>query len=370
MQKILIAPDKFKGSLAAIEVGEAIRAGLQTALPEAEITIQPMADGGDGSLVVLQPLLDLAEVKVTTCDPLGRPLEATYLCGDDKAFIEVASASGLVLLQEQERNPLQTSTYGTGLMIKHALDQGFKDIYLLLGGSATNDLGLGIVAALGYGLLDKDGQELAGRGADLMQLQEVKLPEKGYSKWSLTLLCDVTNPAYGPQGAAYVYAAQKGANAKSIAILDEGGEHAVRQLEKQFGGDLQNLPGSGAAGGIGVGLAAILNARLQPGFATLATLTDLEEQIANADVIITGEGKLDTQSLQGKVVDGIADLCQKQQKPLHVVAGAASLEKAEWQNAGIRSVRTIMDLAVDQTDAMRNARSYLIRLGEKLGRYL
>jgi glycerate kinase len=370
VQNILIASDKFKGSLSANEVGEAIRKGLQLALPDARITIQPMADGGDGSLAVLQSLLKLTENTLMSCDPLGRPVEVSYLSGDGKAFIEVASASGLVLLKKEELDPLQTSTYGTGLMIKHALDQGITDIYLLLGGSATNDLGLGIAVALGYELLDKDGEQLVGKGENLLRLQKVNLPVKTYPEWSLTLLCDVTNPAYGPRGAAHVYAAQKGANAAAIAMLDAGMQHAVKKLEQQFGGDLQNLAGGGAAGGIGAGLSAILNAKLQAGFPTLAKVTGLEQQIAKADIVITGEGKLDTQSLQGKVVDGIADLCRKYQKELHVIAGRSDLEQSVWQDAGIKSVKTITEVAEDELDAMRNASKHLTQISRELGIFL
>ncbi len=362
--KILIAPDKFKGSLSAKAVGEAIAKGLRQTDEKLEITFHPMADGGDGSLTILKDHLNLEEELIRTCDPLGRPISTKYFRSKDAAFIEVASASGLVLLKEPERNPLATSTLGTGEQIRHAISKGYQNIFLFLGGSATNDAGMGIAQALGFQFLDVENNLLQPIGKHLSKV--AKIQNKNiidFGKIKMTLFYDVTNPLFGQEGAAYVYAHQKGANKKQIQDLDKGLRHFSNVLQEQKGMDVSTIPGGGAAGGIGAGLVALCGAELGKGFDIISKLTDLEQKIKNADWVISGEGKLDEQSLQGKVIDGIAALCQKHQKPLSLFVGKNDLDETRL-SIHIQSIFSIMNIAKNSEDAMLNAVFYLEKLAK------
>ncbi|MEL6140056.1 MAG: glycerate kinase [Bacteroidota bacterium] len=369
---ILLAPDKFKGSLSAIAIARAISKGLRASLHSIkEINIHPLADGGDGSLDVLASYLNLDKMEVLTLDPLERPIKSSYLCNEEMAFIEVASASGLVLLSPSERNPRLTSTLGTGLLIKNALERGITQIYLFLGGSATNDLGFGILAALGFELLDAAGNQLLPIGDNLGKVHTI-VPSESYN-WSdinFTVLCDVDNPPFGPNGAAYVYAAQKGASLEDIAFLDAGLQSSCAVIQQQSGKYVAQLAGGGAAGGIATSLFALLNARIQPGFQLLSELTFLEDRVQKADIVISGEGKLDRQSLRGKVVDGVAKLCQKHNKPLYLFVGANELAEKDWKEHGIQAVYQVISLANELEDAMLNAEQYLEQLGQMFGERL
>lgn len=354
---ILLCPDKFKGSLSAQAVCSAIVRGLpDTAHPH----LHPMADGGDGSLEVLAGHLPLMPHTIAATDPLGRPLQATYFSAGQVAFVELASASGLVLLQPHERNPLLTSTWGSGLQMADAIAQGCRQIYLFLGGSATTDAGMGMAAALGFVFLDATSHPLPPTGSSLQHVASIQKPTASdLQRVSITLLCDVDNPLYGPNGAAHVYAQQKGANPQQIAQLDEGLRHFSDVLLRYSGIAVSALPGSGAAGGVGASLVALLGATLQNGFDAIATLTGLEAHIQAADWVISGEGKLDEQSPQGKVVAGVAALCRKHGKPLTLFVGHNQLDAHTTQQLGIRAVYAITDIAQDLPDAMQRGAAYL-----------
>lgn len=358
--KILICPDKFKGSLSAMQVCQAIGAGLKKSHPQAEATFHPMADGGDGSLEILSQHLNLLPNTIATTDPLGREIQATYFTSADAAFIELASASGLVLLKKEERNPLLTSTLGSGRMMADALANGFKKIYLFLGGSATNDAGMGIAAALSCQFFGENGELLEPTGGNLPKVKSI-LPSRFFNlkKITITLLCDVTNTLHGPNGAAHVYARQKGATEEQVTYLDNGLRHFGKVLFQQTGTDVANLPGSGAAGGIAASLVGLFGAKLENGFTAIAELTGLEKQIEAADWVISGEGKLDDQSLQGKVVDGVAALCSKHGKPLFLFVGKNELKEQEMQQLGPQAVFCISEKATDLEDSMRNGADYL-----------
>lgn len=365
--RVLLCPDKFKGSLGALEVCEALARGVRRARAGAEVVMHPMADGGDGSLAILDAHLGLSTHAVDTVDPLGRPLTAAYAHSADAAFVELASASGLVLLKSEERDPLRTSTYGTGVLIADALARGFREVVLLVGGSATNDAGTGIAAALGARFYDAGGQLLAPCGKTLrdvahLDLSGLRLPPD----LELTLLCDVTNPFHGPRGAAHVYAAQKGADERVVAFLDEGLRHFAGVLAAATGVDVRAISGAGAAGGVGGGLAAMLGARLSPGFDTVSALTGLEDRIAGADLVVTGEGRLDGQSASGKVADGVARLCRRYGKPAVGVVGVNALAPAAVAALGLREVRAVIDVARDRDDAMARAAAYLEEIGAAL----
>ena len=365
--KILIAPDKFKGSLSAKEVCQAIEKGLKKQGKTFEINAHPMADGGDGSLEVLSNYLNLQSQEVLTFDPLGREFLAKYFTSSDSAFIEVASASGLILLKEKERNPLKTSTFGTGKMIADALSKGYQQIYLFLGGSATNDAGMGIAAALGCQFLDKNERVLQPIGENLPRIKNIKLSSNfNFKNLKMTLLCDVTNPLFGINGAAYVYAAQKGAKTEDIEYLDKGLRNFSRLIQQQTGVELSNLSGGGAAGGIGAGLVALFGAKIEKGFEVISTLTDLEKQVQQTDWVISGEGKLDVQSLQGKVIDGVARLCKKYKKPLALFVGKNDLQKQETSVLEAKPILSIFDRAKNIEDAMSNGAKYLEEMASNL----
>lgn len=358
--QILLCPDKFKGSLSARQVCHAIDAGLKKNQPKAKTIFRPMADGGDGSLETLTAYLDLVPKTITTVDPLGREIQATYFTSADAAFIELASASGLVLLKNEERNPLLTSTLGSGKMMADAIANGFQKIYLFLGGSATNDAGMGIAAALGFQFLGENGELLEPTGRNLPKVKSIQ-PNHflDFKKTSITLLCDVTNPLFGPNGAAYVYARQKGATEEQVAYLDNGLRNFGHLIFQETGVEVADLPGSGAAGGIAASLVGLFGAKLENGFTAIAELTGLEAQIQMSDYVISGEGKLDGQSLQGKVVDGVAALCRKHGKLLFLFVGKNELSAQAVQQLGPKAVFSISEKASDMEDAMRNGAAYL-----------
>lgn len=365
--KVLIAPDKFKGSLTALEVSNAIKSGLQRSNTNLEFIIHPLADGGDGSITILKDALDLKSRTTSTIDPLGRPMQAEYFVSDDAAFIEMASASGLVLLEKSERNPLVTNSRGTGLMIKEAIDRGFKKIYLFLGGSATNDGGIGIAHALGVNFLDQNGHQLEPSGHNLINIKSIDT--KGLTPLKdveIILLCDVTNPMHGPTGAAHVFGPQKGGEKWAIDKLDEGLKNYDLILQNQMGKDLSSIPGMGAAGAIGASLVGLCGAYIKSGFDMIAKITDFESALHTADYVISGEGKLDTQSIDGKVVSGVAQLCQKHSKPLYLFVGKNDLDGSYKSTLNYREIRSIAERAKNLDDAMNNAESYLKHMASEL----
>lgn len=362
--KILIAPDKFKGSLTAHQVCDAITNGILMRHPEATITSLPLADGGDGSLELLSSALDLKPRTVITEDPIGRQIQATYYTSKSEAFIEVSTASGIVLLEKHERNPLFTSTFGTGILIRDAIQNGCKKINLFLGGSATNDAGLGIASALGIQFFDKNSCILEPTGKNLERIQSFDESRTipGLSVTQLNILVDVNNPLYGPNGAAQVYAPQKGANEETVKYLDQGLRQFASIILRQKNIDVARIKGGGSAGGIAAGLVGLFGASIESGFEMIAKLLKLEDVILSNDLVISGEGKLDEQTLEGKVISGLAALCKKHAKPLHLLVGANQLNQSNSASLQIESVRSVLDIARSQEDAMTNGASYLTQL--------
>ncbi|MBK8393100.1 MAG: glycerate kinase [Saprospiraceae bacterium] len=324
MKRILIAPDKFKGSIDAAGVCEIISSTILSKKADWQLEVYPMADGGDGSLAILADKLKFDKIYVSTVDPLGRTIESWYGVKGQTAYIELAMTSGLTLLNQSERNPLFTSTYGTGLVLKDAIDRGLERICLMVGGSSTNDGGMGIMVALGYQFLDKDGNALSPKGSNLIKIaaiHPVELP-----KVKIVFLTDVNNPLFGKNGAAYVYGPQKGANADEVEMLDQGLRNLHHILFDEFHNDLQHVAGIGAAGAVATLPMAFLNAEIKSGIDFFIDLFGLEEIIKSVDFVITGEGRLDGQSFQNKVVGGIYALCQKYQKPLYVICGTVGTD--------------------------------------------
>lgn len=311
MKKIVIAPDKFKGSLSAIEFCELVEKALKRICPKLIIEKCPLADGGDGTVDVLRYHIGGQDVIKEVSDPLFRPTRASYLLSPqlETAFIEMSAASGIRLLKEDELNPLKTTTYGTGELILDAVHRGVKHILLGIGGSATNDAGIGMARALGYRFFDEHHNELKGVGKDLTSLAHIDasvVPDL-FKNIKFEVACDVNNPLYGPDGAAFVYGPQKGATNAMIQELDNGLMNFNRLMANWMGVDLQSIKGSGAAGGLGAGCVAFLNASLIRGIDLVMKVADFHSKIQDADWIITGEGQLDEQTLSGKVIKGVMD---------------------------------------------------------------
>lgn len=352
---ILLAPDKFKDSLSAQAVCDAMEAGIRRFDPTIHVRQLPLADGGEGTLEVLRSHLNLEPVRVATTDPLFRPMEADYLIGEGKAFIEMAAASGLVLLSPAERDCRKTSTYGTGLLIADALQKGATDIYLFVGGSATNDAGTGMAQALGYRFLDESGQALSPIGENLVRISRIGLPEQVLPAVRFTVVCDVQNPLYGPNGAAHVYGPQKGASPEGVAELDLGLRQIATLFREQLGQEVAQVPGAGAAGGIAAGALAFFQATIRPGIQTLMQLAGFDAAAREADLIFTGEGKLDSQTLAGKVIAGIAEAAQQWNKPVCVICGVLEVAETELQKRGIARVLPLMDGTLSREEAMQHA---------------
>ena len=364
--KILLAPDKFKGSLSAEQVCRSISTQLAKLDPNIETILHPMADGGDGSLEILNQHLNLIKRNIQTSDPLGRALSTHYFTSEEAAFIELASASGLVLLSQKERNPMRISTFGTGKMVADAMSKGYKNIYLFLGGSATNDAGIGIASALGFDFFDSKGKILDPIGASLAKIYNIKNKKVfNFSRVSITLLCDVNNPFFGENGAAYVYGPQKGADEQDVRELNKGLEHFSNILLRSTGKNIAELPSAGAAGGVAGGLAALCKAKLEPGFGVISKLSKLEEKIQKVDYIISGEGRLDEQSLQGKVIDGMAKLAIKYAKPLSLFVGKNHLEQSKTDALNVEHILSISERAKDIQDAMSRGKNYLEQMASE-----
>lgn len=364
--KILVACDKFKGSLEADKVCAAIAKGLQTQNKNFIVKQQALADGGDGTLKILKDSLQLETVHCLTTDPLGRPISSYYLKDENRAFIELAISSGIALLNASELDIMRTHTSGTGKLIQHALEHGCKEIILTIGGSCSNDMGLGIAEELGYTFVNKTGQKIQACGRQLIHIDEIIKPRHP-TEASFTILCDVDNPLYGPHGAAQIYGPQKGATQTQIAELDKGMRHLADLILLNWKKDISKIPGAGAAGGIAGGLFGILNnVKLKNGFDFLSDLIDLENKITEADLIITGEGQLDDQSFDGKVIGKIKDLSILHQKPLIVVCGINQLKGDSLSPDKSIDIFETMKYAKDQKDSMDNAEFYLVKIAQDI----
>ncbi|HZK54864.1 MAG TPA: glycerate kinase [Desulfosporosinus sp.] len=323
--KVVIAPDSYKGCLKALEVAFAMRKGVQRVYPDSDIELIPMADGGEGTVDAILCAVRGEKVTIEVTDPLGRSIEAAYALIDEgeTALIEMASASGLTLLSQEERNPLVTSTQGTGLLIKNALDRGVKKILLGIGGSATNDGGAGLARALGVKLQDADGNELPQGGAALAELVNIDMSglDPRLAKVQIEVACDVQNPLCGPEGASAVYGPQKGAKLEDINMLDSALQNFGKVLSTVAFTNLLELAGGGAAGGLGAGVVGFLGAKLKPGSQIVLDVASADEKIKHADLVLTGEGRTDFQTAYGKVPVGVAALAQKYSVPVLCISG-------------------------------------------------
>lgn len=355
MQKIILAFDTFKGSMSSDEIIETLSHAIRLNYRNACIYSFPVADGGEGTSKIIGRALDAEEVKCKVHNPRMDIIEASYMCTSDHvAIIEMASAAGLPLLKPAERNPLYTTTLGVGEMIVDALERGCKRFILGLGGSATNDAGIGALKALGIRFLDKDGTELIPEGANLAKVHLIDTSEVHplLDKATFEIACDVTNPFYGPEGAAYVYALQKGATPSQVGLLDDGLRHYAQVLERQLGIDVSQIQGAGAAGGMGGGLLPFLHANLQSGINIVLKTLRFEDVVKDADIIITGEGKIDAQTGMGKALSGILSIANKHRIP--VVALAGGVDQVTQLNAmGFTAVFSIQQGPIDLETAMQ-----------------
>jgi glycerate 2-kinase len=320
--QILIAPDKFKESLSAQQAANAIRDGFSAVFAEANFDVVPVADGGEGTAGIFIEALDGEWIEAATHDALGRSIDASYAwIGDRKlAVIEMSAASGLWRIKPDERDPLHADTLGTGELIADAIRRGAEHLLVGLGGSATNDAGVGMASALGWKFLDQAKNPLAPHPAEFRKISQIIPPSTPLS-CRVTGLCDVSNPLLGEAGATRTFGPQKGASPEMLAQLEENLAHVARLYFEQFGKDLSLVPGAGAAGGLGFGLVTFLQATLESGFNAISRLMDLESRVSASDLVITGEGRLDAQSLHGKAPFEISQLAQRHGKPVIGFAG-------------------------------------------------
>lgn len=364
---ILIACDKFKGSLTSKEVGEALRTGLLQVDGSHQITIYPMADGGDGFDEVVGYYYPLEKRRSEVVDALRRPVVAEWQWDPTRktAYIAVASATALAQLKKEERNPEKTSSYGTGLLIKEAINAGAKTIVLGLGGSATHDAGTGILAALGFRFLDKNGEGLDPCGGILGIIDRIIPPVK-IADVEFNIASDVDNPLIGEHGAAAVYAPQKGADAAMVKRLEEGTRHFATLLSEFCGKDISQVPGLGAAGGIAAGLVPFFRANIHSGIDLVVGASGILNDLPKADLLITGEGKLDNQSTRGKLVGRMAGLAKLHSVKCVAVCGISELNEAESRAAGLDRVLSIRDLAKSEEESISNAADLLQQVAKDI----
>lgn len=326
--KIVIASDSFKGSLTSVEVAQAATRGIKAVYPDCEVVAVNVADGGEGTIEAVVDALGGQIVHTTVSDPLGRPIQARYGIAGKKAIIEMAAASGLPLLSYEERNPWITSTYGTGEMIMDAIQRGCSQFLIGIGGSATNDAGTGMLQALGFKFYDFNGKEIidcrGGRLQDIADLDDTFVP-KAVREAQFIVACDVDTPFCGPEGAAPVFAPQKGADAEMVAKLDAGMTSFAHVIENKYGINIVPVAGAGAAGGMGGGFRAFLNASLQRGIDMVLDAIDFDYTIQSADLIITGEGKIDFQTAKGKTAAGVLARAKKQNIPVIAIGGCVEI---------------------------------------------
>ncbi len=369
---IVIASDSFKGSNSSQRVGEHIALGIRKVFSDADITIIPIGDGGEGTVdaVISQMEGTMRTFRVT--GPLGEPVDASYGIAGEIAVIEMASASGLPLVPGDKKDPLKATTYGTGELIKDALNQGCRKILVAIGGSATNDGGVGMAQALGYSFKDKNQQEVSFGGGSLDQIASIDpsnaVPELAEAE--IEIMCDVSNPLCGPQGASAVYGPQKGATPEMITILDDNLNHLAKVVQNHMGTDFSTIPGSGAAGGLGFGLMAFANGTIRSGIEAVLEAIDFTNRIAKADLVITGEGKMDGQSVFGKAPVGVAKAAKQHGIPVLAMVGDIGKGIEAVYDHGIDSVMSNVNRAMPLDIAMAESADLLVDAAERAMRMI
>lgn len=372
MKKVVIVPDSFKGTMSSIEVCDIIDKAVKKVIREVNTVKIPVADGGEGTVDAFLYAVGGERIEVTVKDPYFRDIQSFYgILPDGKtAVIEMAAASGLSFV-EGEENPCLTSTYGTGQLIMDALKRGCTKIITGIGGSATNDGGIGMAAALGVRFLDCNGREVPLNGEGMGHVERIDMSSRDLrvSECTITAACDVDNPFYGKNGAAYIFAPQKGANDEMVKLLDDNLKHLAGIIDRDLGVKVQRIPGSGAAGGLGGGLIAFAGAKLQQGIKIILDAVHFDEIITDADLIITGEGKIDGQSLRGKVPVGIALRAKKKDIPVIAVVGNAGRDIEKVYENGISAVFSTNRIAAAYKDVRPLCREFLFQTVEDIMRF-
>lgn len=368
MLKVLIASDSFKGSASTYEVAEFIEKGIRRVDENADVTKLPLADGGEGTVEALIPALGGQYFEEIVTGPLEQKVKAKFgIINKDIAVIEMAEASGITLISREERNPFKTTTYGTGELIKAALGHGVKEILIGIGGSATNDAGVGMAQALGVSFKDSQGQEVGFGAASLADIRKIDVSnlDPRIKNTKISILSDVTNPLYGENGASYVFGPQKGASPDDVlqldAILKEFGDFVEKELDIQ----VVNLQGAGAAGGLGFGLIAFCNGKMYSGIERILDIIHLEEHVKDADFVITGEGMMDFQSVQGKAPLGVAKIAKKYDVPVIAIVGSEGLHVNRVYDHGIDLVIDIINKPMSLEEAISNVGELVVNAGEK-----
>jgi len=371
--KIIVAPDSFKESLGAAEAAQAIAQGIKAVLPGAEVMLLPVADGGEGTVAALVRDGRGQVMSTEVTGPLGDPVRASWgILRDGTAVLEMAAASGLPLVPPQQRNPMDASTLGTGELIIAALDQGCPRILLGLGGSATNDGGAGALAALGVKFLDARGRTVPPTPRGLLEL--AKLDISGVDPRLVDVVvdvaCDVDNPLLGPRGASRVFAPQKGADAAMVEVLEKALDNLARIARRDLGKDISSFPGSGAAGGLAAGLSLVARINLRPGIELVLETLQFPEHLKNAALVITGEGKIDAQSVMGKALSGVARAARERGVPVIALCGALGEGYQAVHAAGIQAAVPIVSGPMTREEAMANARQLLTETAARVLRLL
>ncbi|MCJ8008450.1 glycerate kinase [Lederbergia wuyishanensis] len=370
--KIVIAPDSFKGSVSAMEAAIAIEKGVKNAFSNAKTVLLPVADGGEGTLETLVSATNGEKVYEKVNGPLGKEVNAHFgVLGDrSTCVIEMAVASGLNLIEEDERNPMLTTTYGTGELIKEALDKGYRNFVLAIGGSATNDGGAGMLQALGMQLIDKEGKEIGYGGGELGKIHYISTEnfDKRIKESTFLIASDVENPFVGEKGASHVFGPQKGATDEMVEILDQNLLHFANHVEKNTGVRLHDMPGAGAAGGIGGAFLAFFPSNMKRGIEVVLEYASFDEALNGADLVITGEGKVDFQTAYGKTPMGVAQAAQRKGVPTIILAGAVGENIRNLYKNGVVGIFSIINQPMSLENAMKEAENLLEKSVEQICR--
>ena len=372
--KIVIAPDSFKESLTALQAARAIERGFRQVFFDAEYALVPMADGGEGTCESLVAAIGGELIECSVKNPLGEPCQAHYALVDNghTAIIEMAQASGLEALPLEQRNPMLTTTYGTGELIRHALDRKCQRIIIGLGGSATCDSGIGALTALGIRFLDHNQQEVPLNGSGLSQISHIDTTQLDprLAPIPITIACDVDSPLIGPEGASATYAPQKGATPEQVQQLEQGLQHFSSKVKELHHHDISTLPGAGAAGGLAAGLIAFLQAEMRPGVGLVAELVNLDHALHGASLVVTGEGAINTQTLRGKTPVGVAAAAAHWNIPVIALAGSLSPDYEQVHVHHIHAVTSIVPGPITLEQALQNAELNLVSASQQIAQIL
>lgn len=371
--KFLFASDSFKGTLSSEKIIELLTESANKVFPGCETAGTLIADGGEGTVDAVIAMTKGSLIEVSVHGPLMEETTAVYgKINEESAIIEMAAASGLPMVPAELRNPLNTTTYGTGELIKDALDKGFRNISIALGGSATNDGGMGAMAALGVKFLDKDGKELKGQGSDLAKVAKVDISglHPAVKEAAFTVMCDVNNPLTGPDGATYTFGKQKGGTPEILDELEAGMKSYAKVAGEALGRDIDNLPGAGAAGGLGAAACGFLNATLKSGIETVLDLIDFDRMLEGVDVVVTGEGRIDWQSAFVKVPSGIGMRCKNKGIPAVAIVGGMGKGAEKIYEFGVESIIPTINGAMDIDEALERAEELYQGAAERMFRFL